>query len=156
MTPSCAGPPAVPPELAGSLGWLLARAGQLVGGALTAALAELEVTPRELSLLLAAAPQPRPQLGLAHVVGLDKSTMVSTVDALEARGLVRRESAPDDRRVRLVAVTPQGRALAERAARVSADVEAALLAGDADLRERLAGLVRRGVQQGGPPPGSCV
>lgn len=156
MSSPCAGPPSVPAELADSLGWLLARAGQLVGGALTAALAELELTPRELSLLLVATPAPRPQLGLAHVVGLDKSTMVGTVDALESRGLVRRETAPDDRRVRLVAVTAEGRALAERGARISAEVQAALLGDDADLPERLAALVRETAAQGGPPPGSCV
>jgi hypothetical protein len=59
----CAGAPRVPPELADSLGWLLARAGHHVGTALAAALAEAGTTPRELSVLAAAAPVPRPQLG---------------------------------------------------------------------------------------------
>lgn len=155
----CAGPPAVPAELADRLGWLLARAGQLVGAAVSAAVAEHGVTPRELSVLAAAAPQPRPQLGLAVAVGLDKTTMVSTVDALERRGLVRREQSPDDRRLRLVAVTEQGRAVTVGAMAAAASAERALLgelpAGERDL---LVPLLRDLVTatRGAPPPGSCV
>jgi DNA-binding MarR family transcriptional regulator len=149
----------VPPELADSLGWLLARAGQVVAAAVVPALAELGLTPRELSVLRAAAPQPRPQLGLAVAVGLDKTTMVSTVDALERRGLVRRELSPEDRRLRLVAVTATGRTLLRRAEPVVERAEHAVLAGlPARDRARLAPLLRALVSTapGGPPPGSCV
>jgi DNA-binding MarR family transcriptional regulator len=155
----CAGPPAVPAELADRLSWLLPRAGQLVGAAVSGVLVTHDVTPRELSVLATAAPHPRPQLGLAVAVGLDKTTMVSTVDALERRGLVRREQWADDRRVRLVAVTEQGLALVEAAteavARAEAEVLSVLPDGD---RERLLPLLRALVTgvRGGPPPGSCV
>lgn len=149
----------MPAELADRLGWLLARAGQLVGAAVSSALAPHGVTSRELSVLATAAPQPRPQLGLAVAVGLDKTTMVSTVDALERRGLVTREQAADDRRVRLVAVTAQGLALVERAGATAAAAEQALLDElPPDERERLVPLLRALVvgARGGPPPGSCV
>jgi DNA-binding MarR family transcriptional regulator len=149
----------VPPELADRLGWLLARAGQLVGAAVSAAVAEHGVTPRELSVLAAAAPQPRPQLGLAVAVGLDKTTMVSTVDALERRALVRREQSPDDRRVRLVAVTAQGRAVAAAATDAAARAEAEVLAGLPDReRDALVPLLRALVTatRGAAPAGSCV
>ena len=155
----CRGAPAVPPELAQSLGWLLARSGQQVAQALSAALAEHDVTPRALSVLQAAAPQPRPQLGLAAAVGLDKTTMVSTVDALERRGLVRREVHPRDRRLRLVAVTDEGRALLQRADAAARRAEHAVLAGlPGDDRHRLLALLRAVVAAapGGPPSGSCV
>lgn len=155
----CAGPPRVPVELADSLGWLLARAGQQVGTALTAAVGPLGLTPRELSVLSAAAPVPRPQLGLAVAVGLDKTTMVATVDALERRGLVRREQHPDDRRIRLVAVTGDGRRLLGRASAAADAAERQLLAGLPERdRDRLVPLLRRLVQSapGGPPTGSCV
>jgi DNA-binding MarR family transcriptional regulator len=147
----------VPPELAGHLGWLLARAAQQVGGALSGGLAGVGLTPRELSVLLAAAPQPRPQLGLAVAIGLDKTTMVATVDALERRGLARRESDPHDRRLRLVAVTAKGRELADRAAAVVAGVERQIVAELPD-GEQLLPLLRALVaaQAGARPGGSCV
>lgn len=159
MEHDCTGPPRVPPELADSLGWLLARAGQAVGTALVAALTPLGLTPRELSVLAAAAPLPRPQLGLAVAVGLDKTTMVTTVDGLERRGLVRREQYADDRRIRLVAVTDDGRELLGRASAAAEKVERSVLAelprGD---RDALLPLLRALVQAapGGPPTGSCV
>ncbi len=149
----------MPPELADAVGWLLARAGQLVGGALTAALAGLEVSPRELSVLVAAAPRPRPQLGLAVAIGLDKTTMVATVDALEGRGLVRREQHPADRRMRLVVVTEAGAALAERAReaadRTEAELLGALSPGQAEqLRELLRTVIEAAADR--PAGGSCV
>lgn len=155
----CGGPPRVPAELADSLGWLLARAGQLVGSGLTAVLAELGTTPRELSVLATAAPMPRPQLGLAVVIGLDKTTMVSTLDGLEQRGLVRREAHPHDRRMRLVAVTDAGAALLEQAQRAAEELESRVLATlPAGDRARLVPLLRALVEAapGGSPGGSCV
>ena len=147
----------MPPELANSLGWLLARAGHHVGTALAAALAEAGTTPRELSVLAAAAPVPRPQLGLAVVVGLDKTTMVTTVDALERRGLVRREQHPDDRRIRLVAVTAEGRRLVERANAVAEQVQHQVLAAvPEEDRDRLVPLLRALVAAAPSGPGSCV
>lgn len=147
----------MPPELADSLGWLLARAGHHVGTALAAALAEAGTTPRELSVLAAAAPVPRPQLGLAVVVGLDKTTMVTTVDALERRGLVRREQHPDDRRIRLVAVTAEGRRLVERANAVAEQVQHQVLAAvPEEDRDRLVPLLRALVAAAPSGPGSCV
>lgn len=159
MEQHCAGPPRVPAELADSLGWLLARAGHAVGTALSAVLAPLGTTPRELSVLAAAAPVPRPQLGLAVAVGLDKTTMVTTVDALERRGLVRREQHPDDRRIRLVAVTDEGSCLLARANEAADDVQRELLSAlSPDERDALLPLLRALVRSapGGPPSGSCV
>jgi DNA-binding MarR family transcriptional regulator len=40
--------------------------------------------------------------------GVDPSTMVATLDALEARGLAERRPHPDDRRKRQVHLTPEG------------------------------------------------
>ena len=155
----CSGPPRPPDELADSLWWLLARAGHLLGGALHGSLAALDLTPRELSVLAAAATRPWPQLGLAAAVGLDKTTMVAAVDALERRGLVRREQHPDDRRVRLVTVSDDGRRLLAQASAAADELERELLAalptGD---RDRLVPLLRALVAAGptGPARGSCV
>jgi DNA-binding MarR family transcriptional regulator len=76
---------------------------------------------------------------------------------LEARGLVRRRPAADDRRSLLVELTPSGRACAEAAFREDMAVENELVATLA-LRERreLTRLLRMLAREleGDPPPGS--
>jgi DNA-binding MarR family transcriptional regulator len=52
--------------------------------------------------------RPMPMRRLAELMGCDASNVTGIVDRLEARGLVRRESDPDDRRVKNVAVTDEG------------------------------------------------
>ncbi|RAG82945.1 MarR family transcriptional regulator [Streptacidiphilus pinicola] len=54
------------------------------------------------------------QRQLVDSMGVDKSAMVRALDALEARGLVRREAHPTDRRAHAVILTDAGRATLER------------------------------------------
>ncbi|MEJ5254840.1 MAG: MarR family transcriptional regulator [Acidimicrobiales bacterium] len=54
---------------------------------------------------------------LAEALRVDASTATRTVDRLVANGLLRRTSAPDDRRVVVVEMTPAGRRLHERLSR---------------------------------------
>lgn len=54
---------------------------------------------------------PVTQRQLIDLMGSDKSTMVRTVDELEARGLARRQPHPHDRRAHAVEITPAGREL---------------------------------------------
>ena len=152
------GPPLVPAEVADDLGWLLARSLQHVAGVVSSSLAGLDLTPRHLAVLRVAAPGPRPLLGLAAAVGLDKTTAVATVDVLEARGLVVREPHPRDRRVRLVAVTSAGRDVLHDAARRADEAQRHLLdALPADQRHRLLPALRSLVGTvDRPPAGSCV
>ena len=74
------------------------------------------------------------QREIAALAGIDKTTMVVTVDHLEQAGLAERRPAPTDRRARLVAITPEGREVLERAdaavAGVYADVLGALPEGE--------------------------
>lgn len=51
------------------------------------------------------------QRTLARLVGQDTSTTAGVIDRLEARGLMRRQSSPEDKRVRLLQVTEEGSAL---------------------------------------------
>ena len=51
------------------------------------------------------------QRTLAGRIALDTSTTAGVVDRLEARGLLRRCVSPEDRRVRLLALTPAGELL---------------------------------------------
>jgi DNA-binding MarR family transcriptional regulator len=48
---------------------------------------------------------------MARGIGCDPSYITALVDDLDARGLARREPAPDDRRVKIIVLTDAGRAL---------------------------------------------
>ena len=51
---------------------------------------------------------------LARDLAHDKGAMTRMIDALEARGWVRRDRHADDRRLNLLALTPEGEAVAHR------------------------------------------
>ena len=112
------------------LAFLLSQTAHALATELTAALEEVEVTPRAQCVLSRAAQGEYTQSQLAELSGLDKTTMVVTMDALERAGLAERKPSPRDRRARIIALTPAGHALVERAqaivARVQADVLSAL------------------------------
>ena len=57
---------------------------------------------------LARGPAPR-QLALAEAMGYDKTRLIALLDALEADGLITRAPDPEDRRARIVRLTPAGR-----------------------------------------------
>lgn len=58
--------------------------------------------------------QPRPMGEIAATLHCDNSNVTGIVDGLEERGLARREPAEHDRRVRLIALTPEGTRLRRR------------------------------------------
>ena len=103
-------PPPADVSLSDNLCWLLARASQSLTVQLTAALAELGLSPRAHCVLSTAIAGEYTQTALAHAVGLDKTTMVVTLDDLEASGLAERRLSATDRRARIVAVTTAGAA----------------------------------------------
>lgn len=55
-----------------------------------------------------------PMSALAEFVGCDASNITGIVDRMEARGLIERRDSPRDRRVKLIALTPEGAELRER------------------------------------------
>ncbi len=74
--------------------------------------ADFSITPVQFAALQAVARQPGiDQRSLAKAIGFDTSTIGGVIDRLEARGLMQRNASPEDRRVRLLTLTPQGRAL---------------------------------------------
>src|SRR3982751_6768190 len=52
--------------------------------------------------------QPTPMNRLADALSCDASNVTGLVDRLESRGLVRRRASADDRRVKVLALTPTG------------------------------------------------
>lgn len=84
------------------------------------------------------------QRGLIDLTGSDKSSMVRTVDDLEARGLAVRRPSPADRRAHAVELTEEGRALFAEASRIADEVGSRLLDSLAeDDRELLCTLLER-------------
>jgi MarR family transcriptional regulator, transcriptional regulator for hemolysin len=120
--------------LAANLGWLLGRASHVLKTELTAALESLGLSPRAHHVLKTAMQGEYTQRELAGIVGLDKTTMVVTLDELEAAGLAERRPSATDRRARVVVVTRAGAAQVRQAeaiaARIHADVLEALPAGE--------------------------
>jgi DNA-binding MarR family transcriptional regulator len=74
--------------------------------------------------------EPLSQQQLGEYLGLEKSTVSRLVDGLAAKGWVTREPSPDNRRVRIVALSAEGRA-------VAANVEQAMRNRHTVMLERL-------------------
>lgn len=51
----------------------------------------------------------RTQAALAEAIGADKTRIIPTLDELQQRGYIERSPDPNDRRVRLLEITPAGR-----------------------------------------------
>jgi DNA-binding MarR family transcriptional regulator len=80
---------------------------------------ELRLSPAAVTALLSVDPaHPGPMRDLAAVLDCDASYVTAMVDDLERAGYAERRTAPEDRRVKTIALTPEGvraRAVAENA-----------------------------------------
>ncbi len=120
--------PIAPPEsLASDLCWLFARANQLQRAEFDTALTTTGLTPRKHQVLATALGAEHTQTQLARIVGLDKTTMMVTLDELERDGLAERRALPSDRRARIVAVTADGRKVLRRADKAFAEANERVL-----------------------------
>jgi MarR family transcriptional regulator, transcriptional regulator for hemolysin len=111
-----------PQPLAANLVWLLAQTSHALKTELTAALESVGISPRAHHVLKTAMQGEYTQTELARIVGLDKTTMVVTLDDLEAAGLAERRLSATDRRARVVAVTKAGAARVRQAEAIAARV----------------------------------
>ena len=98
-----------PTCLSSDLAWLLAQAHYTLANEVTAAIEPLGISMREFQVLKAAVTGEYTQKDLADLVGLDKTTMVATIDELEEAGLAARRPSDTDRRARVIAVTAAGK-----------------------------------------------
>src|SRR5919108_1253143 len=73
---------------------------------------EFDLAPQQ-GMALRALHEPRRMGELAKFLACDNSNVTGIVDRLEERGLVERSSAEHDRRVKLIALTPDGSELRE-------------------------------------------
>ena len=93
------------------LSFMLAHAAHVLATRMTAAFAEIGITPRDYCVLYHAASGELTQIELARVSDLDKTTMVVTLDELEEAGYAERRPSRADRRARVVVVTDEGKRL---------------------------------------------
>ena len=87
-------------------------------------------------IYLARATTPMRQKDLAAALGLDGSSVVRLLDALEASQFIERHGGGADRRAKIIVPTARGLSIAEQVEAVSREVRRDTLAGlsDADLR----------------------
>ncbi|HZN11046.1 MAG TPA: MarR family transcriptional regulator [Blastocatellia bacterium] len=85
-----------------------------------------------------------PVNAIGKKVLLTSGSITTAVDRLERRGLVERRDAPEDRRARIVHLTPEGRQLIKRAfARHAADMGRAASALNESERKTLLRLLKK-------------
>ncbi|HWF52983.1 MAG TPA: MarR family transcriptional regulator [Solirubrobacteraceae bacterium] len=137
--------PRIHPALTRNTGFLLSRAGMMAQRQFAARLESLELNVRmwgALNVLDAEGALSQQQLG--RCVGVDPSSMVTTIDDLEARGLVERRRHPSDRRAHALHITPKGHRTLAAGRELARSTQDELLAPfDADERARLHALLLR-------------
>ena len=139
------------------LAFLLSSAAHSLQTELTARLQHLGLTPRAQCVLIKALEGEQTQIRLAERCGLDKTTMVVTIDELEKAGLAERRPSPTDRRARIIAVTEAGKALAEEGDALVAGVFADVLDSlPSDERAVFASALSRLVSNRLANPPECV
>jgi len=115
--------------LASEIEFLTARARALGSVVANARLQEHGLRVRSYAVLSLACGGLEPtQRQLAEFLRLDPSQIVSIVDGLEAAGLVRRRTDPNDRRSKIIVATAEGETVRERAAVAAAHSEDVALA----------------------------
>jgi DNA-binding MarR family transcriptional regulator len=97
------------PEL---LGYQLRRAQVAVFQHFSESMGALDITPGQFGMLAVINSNPGlSQTQLGNALGIDRSTVVAMIDRLEARDLVIRATAPNDRRSHALRLSDQGLAL---------------------------------------------
>lgn len=136
---------ALPDALAGHTGYLLVRVGKHAQRLFSAAVEPLGLRPAHCDVLLLLLERGAlAQVDIAGTLSIERAHLVGLLDQLEARGLVRREADPHDRRRHAVRLTEGGEAISATVSARAAEVQGELLR-ELDVAERAAfyGFLRR-------------
>ena len=138
-----------------SVAFMVSRLGFEVSTQLAEGLAPLGIEPRHFGLLRALAhAEGESQRSIGLSLNIPPNRMVTLVDDLEKRRLLRRRPHPRDRRAHALYLTPAGERLLGKALEVAIGVEADLCAGlEPAERAQLLGLLARLTQPGQARPG---
>jgi DNA-binding MarR family transcriptional regulator len=117
------------PATSHRLAYLFKHAERLMADLHVEALAPFDIHGRDLGVLLAIDRfESASQQEVAESLGVDRTTMVAIIDALEAKGIIVRRPDPEDRRRNVVEMTQDGQTLLREATAASDVAEAELLA----------------------------
>ena len=104
--------PPLPKAVTSAVGFLVNEVAALFRGSFERSLAEQKLRPRGYLLLLVLRDEgTMAQHALGARIGMDRTTTMQVMQALEEKGLVQRRDDPQDRRVYQVSLTPAGRRL---------------------------------------------
>ncbi|SES69407.1 MarR family winged helix-turn-helix transcriptional regulator [Oceanicella actignis] len=111
--------------------WRLARMAEAVSHAMAQIYAgRFQLTRDEWRVLAAAAEAPEMETReVARRVAMDKVSMSRAASRLEDRGLITRRESPHDRRIKLIRLTPEGRAIQSEVGRIVGERAAYLMEG---------------------------
>jgi DNA-binding MarR family transcriptional regulator len=139
------GPPGVHPALVRHTGFLISRLGMVAQRQFAERLESLGLTTRLWGALnVLDAEGTITQQALGACIGMDPSSMVSTIDELEAKGLVERRRHPTDRRAHALHLTDHGRETLAQGRKLAKGAQQSLLAPlDAAERQQLHELLLR-------------
>ena len=137
------------PLVSRRLGYLFKHAERRMDELNTEALAPFGIDARELGILLVIAGHDTgSQQQAAQRLGIDRTSMVARIDALEQKGLLSRHPHAQDRRRNMVTLTDAGETVVRQATAASERAEAALLSPLTDdeqerLRQALLAIAQR-------------
>ena len=139
------GPPGLHKALMRHTGFLISRVGMVAQTQFAERIEALGLTTRMWGVLNVLEVEGAiTQHALGKCVGIDPSSTVSTIDELEAKGLVERRRHPSDRRAHALHITTKGRQTLARGRELAKQAQADLLAPlNADEREQLHDLLLR-------------
>lgn len=118
---------ALPEMMLRCTGFLLARAGMRGKELLNQRLHGFGIHVRHYAVLAMLMENPAAQVAMADRLCIDRTSMVALLDELEARNYVRRTTNPQDRRVHVVQITPEGEALVRAGEQCARQAEAELM-----------------------------
>ncbi len=111
------------------LGYLLRRAQVWIFRDIIALMSRLDIRPAQFSVLTVIGANPGiTQRSLGQALSIEPGRLVLMLDELERRGLAKREPAPNDRRSRLLFLTPEGQAQLRQLTALADEHEAHTLA----------------------------
>lgn len=121
-----------------SLGFIINRTNQKLSNYLTRRFKPYDITPEQWGLLNRLWEKDGvSQKELSETTVKDQTTVTRILDKLERKGLVKRQTNPDDRRIFLIFLTDEGRSLEDKLVPIAYEV----------LDEALQGLTQEEVQQ---------
>ena len=129
-------------------GYLIRRAHQVSVSLFATGMVDFDLTPVQFAMLNALMDEPgEDQITLASKVAFDAATSGAVIGRLESKGLLRRDADPQDKRRKLLSLTPAGEqmvaAMKTAVTQVQTNIMAPLAEGEAqELNRLLAKLIK--------------